>query len=183
MKTAMEGATKPRSLSLDLTRRRFVTIGTALGVVSFLPGTAGFVRAAEWRAFTAHEGATLVRLLRDLFPHDDLADSHYVTALKPLDEQAAGDKDTRNRLSDGVRDLDKRAMAAADRAFADVPDEATRVRLIAAIEGTPFFAAVYGTCQTPFYNNSDIWPKFGFEGPSAPYGGYIDRGFNDLDWL
>jgi hypothetical protein len=33
------------------------------------------------------------------------------------------------------------------------------------------------------YNNPDVWPKFGYEGASADKGGYINRGFNDIDWL
>jgi len=180
-----EGTTRLIPKTLRTTRRRFMmTAGTALGVVSLLPANGGLLaRAADWRAFTAHEGATLLRVLRDLFPHDYLADSRYAAALTPLDDMAAGDADMRSLIKAGVRDLDERAMAASNRTFADIPDEATRVRLIAVIEDFPFFAAVHGMCQTPFYNQPDIWPKFGYEGPSAPYGGYIDRGFNDLDWL
>ena len=33
------------------------------------------------------------------------------------------------------------------------------------------------------YNNKEVWPKFGYEGASADKGGYINRGFNDIDWL
>jgi len=28
-----------------------------------------------------------------------------------------------------------------------------------------------------------VWPIFGYEGASFEYGGYIDRGFNDINWL
>ena len=27
------------------------------------------------------------------------------------------------------------------------------------------------------------WPRFGYEGSSAEHGGYINRGFADIDWL
>ena len=33
------------------------------------------------------------------------------------------------------------------------------------------------------YNQTEIWPKFGYEGSSAEHGGYLHRGFNDIDWL
>ena len=33
------------------------------------------------------------------------------------------------------------------------------------------------------YNNPEVWPKFGYEGSSAEHGGYINRGFSDIDWL
>ena len=36
---------------------------------------------------------------------------------------------------------------------------------------------------TGIYGNPEVWPLFGYEGPSADKGGYIDRGFDDIDWL
>jgi hypothetical protein len=32
-----------------------------------------------------------------------------------------------------------------------------------------------GLCET-------VWPKFGYEGSSWENGGYINRGFNDVNW-
>ena len=32
-------------------------------------------------------------------------------------------------------------------------------------------------------NQKALWPKFGYEGSSFEHGGYLHRGFNDLDWL
>jgi hypothetical protein len=28
-----------------------------------------------------------------------------------------------------------------------------------------------------------VWKVLGYEGPSAELGGYINRGFSDIDWL
>jgi len=33
------------------------------------------------------------------------------------------------------------------------------------------------------YNQKPLWAKFGYEGSSADKGGYINRGFNDIDWV
>ena len=33
------------------------------------------------------------------------------------------------------------------------------------------------------YSDPQTWKLLGYEGPSFAQGGYIDRGFNDLDWL
>jgi len=33
------------------------------------------------------------------------------------------------------------------------------------------------------YNQHDVWTKLGYEGPSWEKGGYLERGFNDIDWL
>jgi len=34
-----------------------------------------------------------------------------------------------------------------------------------------------------FYSNPAIWSRFGYEGPSNDQGGYLHRGFNDIDWI
>ena len=34
-----------------------------------------------------------------------------------------------------------------------------------------------------FYNIKAEWPLFGEEGSSWEKGGYINRGFDDIDWL
>jgi hypothetical protein len=33
------------------------------------------------------------------------------------------------------------------------------------------------------YNNPLVWRYFGYEGPSAHLGGYINRGFDDISWI
>ena len=36
---------------------------------------------------------------------------------------------------------------------------------------------------TGFYDNKAVWPLFGYEGSSWEKGGYLNRGFDDIDWL
>ena len=137
----------------------------------------------EMRSFSEEQGDALLRVLRDIFPHDNLADVFYANALAPLDDAAAADEATQAMLEDGIRDLDSRAVAAGGRPFFELSSEAARVDILESIEDTVFFTTVLGTCQTPFYNQADMWPAFGFEGPSSPLGGYLNRGFDDLDWI
>ena len=146
-------------------RRRFVAgsvIVAALSSVSpiVLVRTA---RAADWQAFTPHEGATLVKLVRDLFPHDFLPDTAYEAALAGLDAQAASDDKTREMLKAGIADLDARAQGAAGKDFADIADESKRLAVLKAMEEGELFQTVYGSTQLALYNESAIWPKFGFE--------------------
>ena len=44
-------------------------------------------------------------------------------------------------------------------------------------------AARHGDLIVSLYNQKELWPKFGYEGSSAEHGGYIKRGFADIDWL
>lgn len=170
-------------------RRRFLR-GTAAAAAALaaLEGSRlilgpGNAWAIEMRSFSSEQAETLLRLLRDVFPHDYLADVFYANALAPLDDAAVGSEETRTMLAAGIADLDSRSVAAAGRSFFELASEATRIELVRAIQGTAFFATVHGTCQIPFYNQADLWPAFGFEGPSSPFGGYLNRGFNDLDWI
>ena len=56
--------------------------------------------------------------------------------------------------------------------------------LLRAIEETPFFQSVRGALLFGIYNNKELWHSFfGYEGSSWEKGGYVNRGFNDLDWL
>jgi len=51
------------------------------------------------------------------------------------------------------------------------------------IEGSAFFNHVRGTSVVTLYNDKEVWDILGYEGASFDKGGYINRGFNDLDWL
>ncbi len=46
-----------------------------------------------------------------------------------------------------------------------------------------FSRRLRGDLIVSLYNNKEVWPKFGYEGSSAEHGGYINRGFADIDWL
>ena len=43
--------------------------------------------------------------------------------------------------------------------------------------------AVRGDLVVSFYNQKELWPHFGYEGESYSKGGYIARGFDDIEWL
>jgi len=57
------------------------------------------------------------------------------------------------------------------------------VALLTDIENTPFFKAVRSSLMFGLYDNKALFPLFGYEGSSWEYGGYVNRGFNDLNWL
>ena len=67
--------------------------------------------------------------------------------------------------------------------YVSVGWEADRVAILKQIEKGKFFQTVRGGLVTGLYNNHDVWPKFGYEGASADKGGYIHRGFDDIDWI
>ena len=126
---------------------------------------------------------TLVKVARDIYPHDFLGDSYYITAIKPWDGKAAKDPATKSLISDGVAQLDKAANDRHKVPYAQVPWENDRVVLLQQIEQTPFFQKVRGDMVVALYNQPAVWAKFGYEGSSAEHGGYLHRDFDDIDWL
>ena len=126
---------------------------------------------------------TLVKVARDIYPHDFLVDSYYITAIKPWDGKAAADPAVKTMINDGVTRLDQDAKDRYKVPYAEVQWETDRVALLQGIEQTDFFKKIRGDLVVSLYNQKEVWPKFGYEGSSAEHGGYINRGFSDIDWL
>jgi len=139
--------------------------------------------AEDASALTPATLKTLLKVARDIYPHDFLGDSYYITAVKPWDAKAAKDPATKVLISEGVSRLDQNAHDRHKVPYAEVPWEADRVVLLKEIEQSDFFQKVRGDLIVSLYNQKEVWPKFGYEGSSAEYGGYIKRGFADIDWL
>lgn len=171
-----------------LSRRGFLAGGAATIAAVAVTGTAiltdsSAASAAETPGLKPEEVHALAKFVRDLFPHDRLEDVFYANAAAPLNDEAAKNASVKRLLVDGIAQLNRLAGAAGGKAYADLADEKMRVAVIKQIEGDPFFKKVYGTTIVSLYNQPALWPKFGYEGPSSALGGYIHRGFNDLDWL
>ena len=126
---------------------------------------------------------TLLKVARDIYPHDFLGDSYYIVAVEPWDGKAAKDPAVKAMIEGGVNRLDQDARDRHKVPYAEVPWEADRVVLLQGIEATDFFKTIRGDLVVSLYNQKEVWPKFGYEGSSAEHGGYIKRGFADIDWL
>ena len=126
---------------------------------------------------------TLMKMARDIYPHDFLSDSHYIAAVKPWDDKAAKDPAVKSLINDGLARLDQEANDRHKMPYAQVAWESDRVALLQRIEQTAFFQKIRGDLVVSLYNQKEVWPKFGYEGSSAEHGGYIKRGFADIDWL
>jgi len=66
--------------------------------------------------------------------------------------------------------------------FAEL-SESYRNQALRKIESTPEFFFVQRNSVRFFYDNLEVWAAFGYEGASVHLGGYLRRGFDDLDWL
>ncbi len=130
-----------------------------------------------------HTMATLVLMSRDIFPHDRLADIYYIKAVTPYDAKAGGDPAFQTMVESGVAEVDAWSQRQHKADYLQVPWEADRVDVLVALQESPLFKKLRGDLVVSLYNQEEVWPKFGYEGSSADKGGYIHRGFNDIDWL
>ncbi|MDK1492867.1 gluconate 2-dehydrogenase subunit 3 family protein [Sinorhizobium sp. 7-81] len=166
-----------------ISRRELLKRGT-VGAALIVSGRSVLSPENAWgletTALRPETVATLILLARDIYPHDQLADRFYAIAIKGQDAKAARDTAHKALIENGVADLDKRAGSGGYRGLSWEDD---RVAILRDIETTPFFQAVRGDLVVSLYNQKELWPIFGYEGESYSQGGYIDRGFNDIEWL
>ncbi len=160
-----------------LKRSALAAAGTAVAassasVVAFAAGEAGP------GVFSDAERATLIKMARQIYPHDKLDDTYYAKVVDVLSADAVKDSDLAKLLKDGVANLNQ--VAGSNFATAS---SANQVEALKKIETTPFFQKVRSTETVALYNNPEVWKVFGYPGPSFPIGGYLHHGFNDLKWL
>ena len=113
--------------------------------------------------------ATITAVARAMYPHEALADEVYARVSDKLAEAA----EAAGVIEEGV---------AALPGFTEKSD-VERVQALQAIEGSEFFELVRSTAVVEIYSDPRTWEAFGYEGPSFEKGGYLNRGFDDLDWL
>ncbi len=167
-----------------MNRRQFLHTGglAAAGVAAVASGTVLVAPDGAWalqlQTLDEHTAKTLLGMSRQIYPHDTLADMYYAGVVEALDGAAQSDKDLATMLREGVSALDQ-AMGVK---WLDL-SEGNQLATLTAIQDGAFFQKVRGTIVVALYNNPLVWRHFGYEGPSYEYGGYINRGFNDLAWL
>ena len=167
-------------------RRDFLKGATAVTAMVVTGGAVIHTTEAwgfEPKAISAETFRSLVRIGRDIFPHDKVADRFYAVAMKAYDDKAATDAKTKSLVEGGVAELNRIAREKHRVPYAAVGWERDRVNILRSVQSGPFFKKVRGDMVVSLYNQKEVWPIFGYEGESASKGGYIARGFNDIAWL
>jgi len=177
----IEGDRPERAVS----RRGFMQ-RSALGVAAIAVTPAGaLLNASEaWaldvKGLKPETMKTLILVARDIYPHDKVADKYYAVAMKSYDDKAAADPKAKAEIEAFVAALDGAAGAGG---YLGVGWESQRVALLRSESQNPMFDQIRSGLVVSLYNNQEVWPIFGYEGESYSKGGYLERGFNDIDWL
>jgi len=171
----------------DLDRRRFLKASALFSTSMFIAGTAlihpGEGWAVEATGLKPATMQTLIKMARDIYPHDQIADKYYAVAVKGYDQKAAQSSDVKNLIEKGVAQVDQIATERHNCVYTVIVEETPRVEILHTVEDGPLFTMLRAGLIVDLYNQKELWPLFGYEGESASKGGYIRRGFNDIAWL
>ncbi len=166
-----------------LNRREFLrSAGTAAASVAVLAGTTTILASnGAWamtlKSLPPHEAEVLLRMTRQLYPHEMLGDVYYAEVVEAFDAKVAADPELAAVVRDGVAELDK---------VFGVPflqlSPGYQIEALKKVEAGKFFQSLRGHTVVSLYNNKNVWANFGYQGSSAEEGGYLYRGFQDAGW-
>ena len=117
----------------------------------------------------------LIKMVRTLYPHDRFPSGPYERTTEDVINKGNSSPDNAIMLQEGI-----------DKLKADGFDKLNFEKSTEYLENmgrTKFFEHVRGNSTVTLYNDKEVWKLLGYEGYSSDKGGYINRGFNDLDWL
>ena len=163
----------------ETSRRRFLVAAIAYsGLISSGMGAALLRASSAWAQAANDNADELTRMARLLFPHDGIADAVYAKVIDSILSDAANDASMMEMLKQAVAALN----AAQNGDWFDIGAD-DQIKSMMLVENEPFFAAIQSGVRARFYNHPKVWEHIGYPGSSVEYGGYVDRGFNDIDWL
>ena len=102
----------------------------------------------------------------------------YTRIAAALAERAGRSADIAGQLRDGLDQLQKPAGGDWGRLPAY-----KRLGDISRLQGGVFFNLVRGTAVQVLYRDPEVWQLIGYGGNAMAGGGYLYRGFDDIDWL
>lgn len=161
-------------------RRKFLR-SAALLLALVTTSTRGLfaqTQAVHGAAADDHLQETLQLIARRLFPHDALPAGPYEEIATALINRASSDARIAENMQAGISELDSGSpMPWLER------DEVQQLAAIKRLEGGEFFRLMRSTTIEHLYRNKEVWKLLGYQGSSVEFGGYVDRGFDNIDWL
>lgn len=155
--------------------RRSVLLGSAsVAVVGTMAAATPALAGAPVGSDAASK-ALLLRFVRAMYPHANFSDAPYARSCDAIIAAANKSIGQAVMFGQGLAELKAEGFAEMD--------EAAALAHLETIQSTDFFQLVRGTVVVTLYNDPEVWEILGYEGASYDQGGYINRGFDDLDWL
>ncbi len=130
------------------------------------------------RHLDSSDGLMLASVSRLLFPHDSLPDSIYINVVRDIDKDMEANGDTRTLIAQASNSFNNKAGEAWLTLEMD-----EQIELLQSLQGSELFSYMLHRTIESLYRNPEVWKLLGYQGSSIEYGGYLHRGFDDIDWL
>ena len=163
------------------TRRKFLVAAlTFSGMATSSLGISFLRSSAAWAADTDSSDnlAAMGRLAQLLFPHDGLTSDVYSEVVGQVLAMTAADPAT-----DGLLNVAEDALNTALGGSWATAGEAEQLAAVTALQNEAFIVGIREMVRWRLYDNAGLWQHINYPGSSKEYGGYINRGFDDIDWL
>lgn len=150
---------------------RSALFSSALALIPRLAsGNAG---NGDKRSEQDHQLDLLAGMIKELYPHEALAQEFYREIAHAIRDRAQTSPETRSALRTGMARL--AALSGADRRVppAVVPE----------LEDEAFFQFIKTAAAEEIYRHPRVWELIGYGGNALARGGYLNQGFNDIGWL
>jgi hypothetical protein len=161
---------------LFLTSSGRFSVGVS-GVLALAP--VSLVAAESVSTLSDHELDVLASIAPLIFPHQKAPPTLFGRIVDSIATKVARSPQDLEMVRKGVSQLDQ--LAGLDPWSARSDDE--RIAMLKEIETSLFFAFLRNTAVEVVYRDTEIWNLIGYGGSSIEHGGYLYRGFNNIDWL
>lgn len=162
-------------------RRRLLSLVAKLPLVSglmfLLRGPVSV--AASGPPLSPAQQRALQRIAFLLLPFPAVGTGPYERCAAALADRSAGDPELGALLSGGLKQLDARVGSTG---FLDAA-ELDQLAALETIQHGEFFQWLLAFARNQILDDETVWAHIGYEGSSLEFGGYRNRGLNDIDWL
>ena len=156
-------------------RREFLQLTISLALYS-LGSRAGANGNASGKP--GDDGEVLSGVVYQLFPHERLSKDVFEQVAEQLSAKIGQSAELTAMMDSALE-----ALAGNDPGQWPALTEREKTASLEKIQDTPFFRFVLNETLGGIYRHPLTWELLGFEGSSLEFGGYINRGLNDIDWL
>jgi hypothetical protein len=164
------------------TRRRFLVAAITFSGLASVPSSLSWIgSSAAWadtNGENAKEPGAMAQLARLLFPHAELRVDVYAQVIDEVLAWTAADPATDGLLAAAEQALD----AEAEQSWFDLAQD-EQLAMLRTLQDDPAIVGIREMIRFRLYQHRALWQHIGYPGSSKELGGYINRGFDDIDWL
>ncbi|MDX2410314.1 MAG: hypothetical protein QNK16_00010 [Woeseiaceae bacterium] len=164
------------------TRRRFLVAAITFSGLASVPSSLSWIGSSAAWADTNGENeknpGAMAQLARLLFPHAELPNEVYAEVIDEVLAWTAADPATDGLLAAAEQALNAEVKQSW---FELTQDE--QLAMLRALQDKPAIVGIREMVRFRLYQHRTLWQHIGYPGSSKELGGYINRGFDDIDWL